>query len=82
VIGPEEQASGTPPIRRAPEKLDRYLGPGVWVDTDGGLHFSAPEIMAHFGVPDTAENREACMQMMQELLAEQLPTNVTLIVRK
>jgi hypothetical protein len=67
-----------PPIRRAPEMLDRYLGPGVWVDTDGGLHFSAPEIMAHFGLPDTEESRTQCM----ELLQEQLPEGAIIITRK
>jgi hypothetical protein len=82
VIGPEEQSPGTPPIRRAPEKLDRYLGPGVWMDTDGGLHFSAPEIMTHFGLPDTEESRTQCMEMIRELLQEQLPEGAIIITRK
>lgn len=56
------------------------LGPGVWVDRTGALHFSVPEILAFFNVADTSENRDQCMQLMLALFREQAP-EATVIVQ-
>lgn len=49
------------------------LGPGVWEDSQGAVHFSVPDILAHFQVEDTEENRNECIKLMQDLLKEKLP---------
>jgi hypothetical protein len=35
----------------------KVFGPGVWIDDDGGMHFSVPDLLKHFGWPDDAEHR-------------------------
>jgi hypothetical protein len=54
-------------------KLRRQLAPGIWEDTEGALHLSIPEILQHFGLEDTQQNRDRMMDLAKELLAEQLP---------
>lgn len=43
------------------------LGPGLWRDRDGHLHFAIPEILAAFELPDTPEIRERVMEIFQEI---------------
>jgi hypothetical protein len=50
-----------------------YLGPGVWVDRRGGLHFSVPEILKHLGIPDTPKDRELATRYITEMFREQCP---------
>ncbi len=54
-------------------ELGERLAPGAWVDKAGALHFSAPEILAELGMPDTEENRAGIMELMREILAEKCP---------
>lgn len=49
------------------------LDEGAWVDTDGNLHFSVPDILAHFGVEDTPENRQVMMMQLQDILSKECP---------
>jgi hypothetical protein len=51
----------------------QYLKPGVWIDRDGGLHFSVPEILKHLGLPDTPADREMATHFIGELLRVQCP---------
>ncbi len=46
------------------------LGPGVWKDGQGFLHFSIPDILRHFGLPPTAEHEAAVLRLVQKLAAE------------
>lgn len=36
----------------------RDIAPGIWEDMNGQSHISVPEVLAHLGLPITAENRE------------------------
>jgi len=47
------------------------LGPGVWRDRHGDLHFSIVELLAASGLEDTAEHRAAVMRILDDLIAEQ-----------
>lgn len=57
-----------------------YLMPGVWIDREGGLHFSIPEILKAEGIADTPEAREHATRLFEEMLREQQP-QATLIVQ-
>lgn len=46
-----------------------WLGPGVWIDRHGGLHFSLPELLAHFEIEDTPENRERMTRTIREQMS-------------
>jgi hypothetical protein len=49
------------------------LGPGVWVDRAGGLHFSIPELLAFFGEADTPANRAAMEAIALEVFQRECP---------
>jgi hypothetical protein len=49
-------------------KLKRVLGPGVWEDADGGLHFAIPEILKFFGLPNTPENHKFVRDVAEQTL--------------
>jgi hypothetical protein len=36
-----------------------YVAPGIWLDKDGNLHLSVPELLALVQLPDTPANRAA-----------------------
>jgi hypothetical protein len=55
------------------------LGPGAWVDREGALHFSVPEILAHLHLPDTPEGRAEAMDMIEGLLREMVPSTTTIV---
>jgi hypothetical protein len=46
------------------------LGPGMYVDRDGALHISIPELCEHFGVPENAHNTAIVEQVAIEHFAE------------
>jgi hypothetical protein len=49
------------------------LAPGAWVDKDGGLHYSVPELLELFGWPDTPENRRAVEEAILETVRKAAP---------
>ena len=49
------------------------LGPGVWIDRKGDLHFSVPDVLAFLGVEDTSDNRALFQQIVREQIAERSP---------
>lgn len=51
----------------------RRLAAGVWEDTDGAVHFSVPELLAHLKVADTPENRTMLNDTICKLLREHWP---------
>ena len=55
------------------------LGPGAWMDRDGGLHFSVPEILAHYGVRDTPAERARVQDMIAEMIRELYPETTVVI---
>jgi hypothetical protein len=57
----------------APEKFLRWLIPGVWEDTEGGMHLDVPQILSHLGIPDTEENRRLAMHLFATELPKTLP---------
>ena len=53
--------------------LKERIGPGVWVDQAGALHWSIPELLTHFGWPDDAEHRQWVERVIKEKVLEQWP---------
>lgn len=49
------------------------LAPGLWIDRAGGLHVSVPELLAHFGWPDTPATRDEVTAIVQHVLQEMHP---------
>jgi hypothetical protein len=43
------------------------LGPGVWRDRDGCLHWSIPELLAEFGLADTPAHRTAVLGILHAI---------------
>lgn len=53
--------------------LKQYLGPGVWLDQANGVHYSAPDILAHLQLEDTEEHRQIVLQVVRELTLQHTP---------
>lgn len=62
-------------------KLGKRLGPGIWEDADGHIHWSIPELLAMVDLPDTPENRDEVIRMLTALMKKNRP-NDALIYRK
>lgn len=75
-----EHRSLTPSQVRRQQQAGEYLMPGVWIDREGGLHFSIPEILKAEGIADTPEAREHATRIFEELLRELQP-QATVIVQ-
>lgn len=52
---------------------DKRLGPGVWTDDAGYLHFDVPTMLAAFALENTAANRAIVLAMIRDVVAEELP---------
>lgn len=49
------------------------LAPGVWVDQDGAIHMSLPELLAACGWPDDETHRARVLEVIREVLAAEWP---------
>lgn len=49
------------------------IAPGVWVDKDGGLHYSVPELLELFGWPDDPEHRTLVEETILESVRKAAP---------
>ena len=72
-MSPEKRRTLKPSDVAEQQRGSRRLGPGAWVDKDGGLHFSVPELLAVFSWPDDAEHRGLVNQMIREVMAREAP---------
>lgn len=43
------------------------IAPGIWMDRDGGVHWSVPELLALVDLPDTPENRAAVFAIVRDV---------------
>jgi len=41
---------------------EKQVGPGLYLDEGNNLHLDVPELLQHFNVADTPENRETVSQ--------------------
>ena len=57
------------------------LGSGMWIDADGNLHFSIPDMLDSFGLPHTEENWNAMKQIAMEIVKKESP-NTPIIYRE
>ena len=57
-----------------------HLGPGLWADAQGAVHFSVLELLAFVGLPDHPANRAECIRVVREVLGAECPD--TLIVEQ
>lgn len=46
------------------------VAPGIWLEANGDVHFSIPDLLALVGLPDTFENREAVVAIAEEVVRE------------
>jgi hypothetical protein len=68
-----EQRTLTPDQAAAQLRGARRVAPGIWIDREGHAHISVPELLAHFGWPDTPENREMIAEVAEDWFAETYP---------
>ena len=71
-----EQRTRTPGQIREQMAGAERLAPGVWLDREGYVHFSVPEILAHLGLPDTPDTRALVNRMAAETIAKVAPESV------
>ena len=62
-------------------QLEKKLGPGIWQDKNGSVHFSIPEILKHYDLEPTMENIEETKKMLVEL-GKRFHPNTPIIYRK
>jgi len=56
------------------------VAPGIWLDRDGNIHWSVPELLALVDLPDTPENRESVIAMLREQLGEHFPQSEHVLI--
>lgn len=44
------------------------VAPGIWIDRQGGVHFSIPELLALVDLPDTPANRAEVVRTITRTL--------------
>jgi hypothetical protein len=71
---PHEKRTVTPSeVQRQRASFRKQLAPGVWMDADDCVHVSVPDVLRHFGWPDTPENREIITQATREVMSNANP---------
>lgn len=48
----------------------RYVMPGIWVDMNNNPHISLPELLDHFEIEDTPENREMAAVIAKDAIRQ------------
>lgn len=66
-----------PDCRRKPKKFHKEqmkrLAPGIYVDDQEQCHFDIPELLKHFGWPDTQANRDKVCEMCRDVISQIMP---------
>ena len=62
----------TPAEMDAQRRGSRRIAPGIWLDVDGDLHYSVPELLALVDLEDTPANREQVVRTITESIRETL----------
>lgn len=57
----------------------RRVAPGIWIDAAGAVHFSIPELLAHFDLPQDLEHEEWMRELLVRAVREWRGPDVTLI---
>lgn len=73
-LKPDHHRTLTPQQVAAQQVGSRRVAPGIWLDANGDVHFSVPELLALVDLADTPENREAVVEMAIETFRAQNPT--------
>jgi len=68
-----EQRTITPEQATEQMRGAQRVAPGIWIDREGYVHISVPELLAHFGWPDTPENRAIGTEEIEAWFAENFP---------
>ncbi len=53
--------------------LQRRIAPGLWLDQENGIHWSLPELLAHFELTDTAEHRAQVTAFVEDIIVSLNP---------
>jgi hypothetical protein len=51
----------------------RNVGPGLYLDEQNRLHLDVPELLQHFNVADTPENRDTVSEAAVEVFRQIYP---------
>jgi hypothetical protein len=54
-------------------QLKERVGPGLWIDQNGDLHFSIPELLDLYELPHTKENFDRMRGLCAEIVREKHP---------
>lgn len=49
------------------------VAPGIWIDREGSLHVSVPELLVLFDIDDTPQNRAEVAAIVEQQLATSDP---------
>lgn len=55
------------------ETKPRVLAPGIWVDGDGSMHISVPDVLASLGIEDSAMNRDMVEAAAMAVMSDWFP---------
>jgi hypothetical protein len=59
-------------MKRKPEDtLKRWLAPGAWEDANGNIHFALPDLLKHFGMADSPDNRRHLTRVIREIMEKE-----------
>lgn len=70
---PDGHRTLTPQQVAAQRAGGRRVAPGLWLDANGHVHWSVPELLALVALPDTPANREAVTQLVIDTWGAQAP---------
>lgn len=54
----------------------RQVAPGIWEDSEEGLHFDIPALLKLFDLPDTPENRLLAAREVDQVVQRQVPNSL------
>jgi hypothetical protein len=49
------------------------IAPGIWLDNQGDIHFSVPELLQLFGWPNDATHRQLVVETIRGIVAREYP---------
>ena len=70
---PDGPTCGPDGKQLAPETFASWIAPGIWADTNAGLHIDVPELLRLFCVEDTSENRQGLTMVAEQLMRDIAP---------
>jgi hypothetical protein len=54
-------------------QMKERVAPGIWIDQNGDLHFSIPELLDLYDLPHTKENFDRMKQVCAQVVRQRHP---------